>query len=572
MVTNVAERRIPPALALLLWCAFGTALVQLMLWRTAGNPRGFSPIFAYLLNAYDAHGNLILAAVVVLAFLLRREPAVLRIARAAGDHPWTMAAGAFVLLCAGALGVYHDHPLSMDEYVTRFQAQAFAAGHLSGLLPPPLLNDLIPPFFQNLFFTMSRPMGTVSATYWPGFALLMSPFAWLGVPWAANAAISALTLPALRRLALTLTGSREAAGWAVLLCAASPVFVVSGMSYYAMPAHLLCSVLYALLLLRPTVGRALLAGVIGSLALTLHNPLPHALFAAAFAVYLLLRREFTVLAALAAGYLPLGLLLGLGWPQFLSAMQVTRPEATAPAAAATAAVGTAAPAAISLVDKFWGYLSTALFLPTPATLEARFAGLSKVWTWGSAGLMVLAAWGWALERGRAEIKVLGAALLITFLGYFFVRFDQGHGWGYRYLHSAWFVLPLFGALALARDGGTDDHQELRSMAGWATALSLVAATGLRLVQTESFIAGQLRQVPPLTRAADPARPEVVFMDMRRGFYLQDLVQNDPFLRSPRILLVYRGPEEAQALMSARFPGYRREAAGPWGEHWVKSAP
>ena len=71
---------------------------------------------------------------------------------------------------------------------------------------------------------MSRPMGTVSASYWPGFALLLTPFAWLGVPWIANPLISALSLPALHRLALALTGSREAAGWAVLLCAASPVF------------------------------------------------------------------------------------------------------------------------------------------------------------------------------------------------------------------------------------------------------------------------------------------------------------------------------------------------------------
>src|SRR4029079_9208840 len=70
MVLNVGARRIPPALSLLLWCALGTALVQLLLWREASNPRGFSPIFWYLLSAYDAHGNLLLLAIAVAAFLL----------------------------------------------------------------------------------------------------------------------------------------------------------------------------------------------------------------------------------------------------------------------------------------------------------------------------------------------------------------------------------------------------------------------------------------------------------------------------------------------------------------------
>ena len=43
---------------------------------------------------------------------------------------------------------------------------------------------------------------------------------------------------------------REAAAWAVGFTLASPVFVVSALSYYSMPAHLLCNVLYVLLLLR----------------------------------------------------------------------------------------------------------------------------------------------------------------------------------------------------------------------------------------------------------------------------------------------------------------------------------
>jgi hypothetical protein len=263
----------------------------------------------------------------------------------------------------------------------------------------------------------------------------------------------------------------------------------------------------------------------------------------------------------------------MGWQQFLSAMLVAGLKARAPAATPEAAA--AAMAAVpSVMDKAIGFVSSSVRLPSLAILEVRIAGLSKVWTWGSAGLLVLAAWGYLAGRAQAGVKLLGAALAITFFGYFFVRFDQGHGWGYRYLHSAWFVLPLFAAIALAqpaREEG-EERAELRNMACWAVLLSLVAAVGLRLAQVDGFISRHLAQVPPLVRAVDSSRAEVVFMDIRKGFYVQDMVHNDPFLRSPRVLLVYRGPAEAEALMATHFPGYRKEAVGAWGEHWVKAAP
>jgi hypothetical protein len=83
-----------------------------------------------------------------------------------------------------------------------------------------------------------------------------------------------------------------------------------------------------------------------------------------------------------------------------------------------------------------------------------------------------------------------------------------------------------------------------------------------------FVERHLAQVPPLLRPASAERPEVVFVNMRAGFYTQDLVQNDALLRSPRIVMALPGPREAEALMALRFPGYRRVAQGTWGEHWI----
>jgi len=564
MVLNVDQRRIqhvPPALGLLLWCALAAALVQLLLWRVAPNPRNFSPIFWYLLNAYDSHGNLLLLAIAVMAFLLRRQPVVAGLVRFAAQHPWRIAAGALPLFCLGAATVYRGYPLSMDEYVALFQAETFAAGRLSGQFPPELMRELVPRFPPGYFFFSSLHTGQIAGSYWPGFALLMTPFAWLGIPWAVNPVISALTLPAVHRLTLALSGSREAAGWSVLLVLASPVFVVSALSFYAMPAHLLCNLLYVLLLLRPTPGRALLAGVAGSLALTLHNPLPHMLFGAAIFGWLLWRRTpLAVLAALVAGYIPLFALLGPGWLNYLAGVPVGAVAAKTadPAATQAAAAGPLSARVSSLA-------SSGLTLPTPKILEARIAGLSKVWTWGPAALMVLAAYGYAALREHPGAKALLAALFVTFAGYFLVPFDQGHGWGYRYLHSAWFVLPVFAAVAMVRL----PDAEMRQMAGWAVLLSLLLANGLRLTQVDAFIGRQLAQVPPLARAADPARREIVFVDPAAGFYTRDMVHNDPLLRGTRMVMVYDGREAAAALMARRFPAYTRREAGKWGELWTE---
>jgi hypothetical protein len=272
--------------------------------------------------------------------------------------------------------------------------------------------------------------------------------------------------------------------------------------------------------------------------------------------------------ALFAGYLPLLALFGWGWQQHLADVVKPKPAAVAAAPAAEPAKAQArAPAAMQPgpAERVASAMSAAIKPPTPKVLEARAAGLSKAWTWGAAGLLVLAAWGFALAREGPGVKALAAALAITFFGYFFTPFDQGHGWGYRYLHAAWFVLPVLAALALTRV----EDAEFRQMAAWAAVLSLVLANGLRIAQVDSFIGRHLNLVPPLARAADPARPEIVFLDYRAGAYVRDMHQNDPLLRGPRIVFAYDGADRAAELMARRFPDYTRRAEGKWGELWTR---
>jgi hypothetical protein len=549
---------------LLAWCVAGFAAVQLLLWRFA-ETQTFSSIFRYLLLAFDAHGNYLLLGIVLAAFALRRQAGALALVRVASERPWVMAAIAFPLLCLASLRVYHAHPLSMDEYSTAFQAQVFAAGRLTASYPVELMDRLIPTFFQSGFFRVSRATGEVSSAYWPGFAMLLAPFSWLGVPWALNPLVGALTLPAIHRLTREVTGSAEAGGWALLLTAASPVFVLTAISYYSMPAHLLLDLAFALLLLRPTPRRALLAGLVGSFALTLHVPIRHVFFAVPFLAWVVARPESRrCVPWLALGYLPFSLLLGFGWQFHLAELTA----AVAPAAPQAGTAAAKAPAAA--LSNLPALQLRPFMLPSLANIEARLAGLTKVWTWGAAGLLVLAVYGYRAAANRTAARLLAAALLITFFGYFFTTGDQGHGWGNRALHSAWFVIPVLAAAACV---GTEPAggQALRPMIAWGIVLSLLLANGLRLVQVESFIDRHLRQVPPLTRPLAPARFEIVFVNLANGFFTHDMIHNDPYLRSRRITMVLGTPESAASLMARYFPEYRKLEEGNWGQLWVAPA-
>ena len=85
---------------------------------------------------------------------------------------------------------------------------------------------------------------------------------------------------------------------------------------------------------------------------------------------------------------------------------------------------------------------------------------------------------------------------------------------------------------------------------------------------DAFMNRHLNQVPPLARSADRGQPEIVFVAPTAGFYTRDMVHNDPFLRGPRLTMVYDGEPQAAALMARRFPHYRRKLQGKWGELWT----
>ena len=295
---------------------FSSSIVTagILLWAHYFNGSDLAPIFRLLFAVHDAEGAGWLLAVLVLAVFVSGRLHSAEILRWVSDHMLWVAIATVLVLCAGSLIVYRNHPLAMDEYAPYLQSQIFAAGKFSGNFPVALMDWLVPPGFQNYFISVSKVTGDVASAYWPSFALLLTPFTALGIPWACNPVISALTLVVAHRLGLKIYGDRDVAAMVVLFTVASPVIFLDGISYYSMSAHLLANALYALLLIDPTPRKAALAGVVGSIALTLHNPVPHILFAAPWIIWLLTRDSGLRLSAwLAVGYAPLCLILGVGW-------------------------------------------------------------------------------------------------------------------------------------------------------------------------------------------------------------------------------------------------------------------
>lgn len=510
------------------------------------------PIFFSLFVLLDYWPAILGLVVVALGLLRPVQFAAMILVEGIGLRPYLTAAVTLVFLALGAYYAYQAHPLSMDEYSPYFQSQAFASGHLAGRFPPALLDWLVPPGFQNAFLVVSHKTGQVASIYMPGFALLLTPFMALGVPWLLNPVLGSLSVIVLHRLAMELFSDARLAGLSMLLAIASSAFAVNAMSYYSMTAHALANGLFVLLLLQPTVRRCLLAGLIGSIALVLHNPLPHALFALPWLVWLAMRPDrLRTVPAIAAGYLPLFLLLGAGWTRFSANLQGT--------AVATGAVDA------SVIERWAIGLANFLAAPSADLLFVRGIGLAKLWIWSVPVLLVAAVAGVWAGRSDHRIRLLAISCVTTLVGFLFVVFSQGHGWGFRYFHSAWLCLPLL-AVAAMRLPAMDQPSRPHTAYSYVSAVALLAlltTLPVQVWQVHEFIDRHLAQMPVSTEGTH----RLVIVNPVTGYYAVDLIQNDPFLRDPVWRMVSHGARADRAMIERHFPDLSNLSKGYRGEIW-----
>ncbi len=503
----------------------------------------FSPIFRLLLGVYDSRTAWLALAICVLASIWKRPGPVLRLADFFGNHPYIVALASMVMMGIGAILIYHDYPLSMDEYAAVFQAKIFASGRLVAQLPRNLVDWLVVSGFNGSFLVASSESGRAIGHYWPGFAALLAPFEFLNVPWLCNPTLAGLAIVLIHRITLETTGDRRAAGWALLFTVASGGFVANALSYYSMQAHLTANLLFATLILKPTRLRALGAGLVGSLALTLHNPVPHALFATPWLVAMALEREQRrFLLPLILGYLP-GVVLGLAWLMW------------------RADIGSGAHGAAAV----HGITDGVFTWPDATLLNMRAAALAKMWLWTLPCLFVFALLGRHRLGDKHSVRLLTQSAVLTFAGYLFVRFDQGHGWGFRYFQPAWGVVPILAGCAMT--SRSDAERRLVSFAGAAAVLNLVVVMPFQMHQISEVIGQHLAQLPP------PQRPgnNVYFIHPRGGFYVADMVQFDPLLRDQDLKLVSHGAALDAELIRQNWPSATKIASQRAADQWYLGA-
>ena len=555
MLANLPVRRSSSARALFL--ATGLLTAAILWWcKDFGSTHAASrlaPIFVYLFTALDYPATVCALLVVVIAAFVPYNYSFRGLLSWIADYTWPLAGVVCVVLSIGTLLVYLNYPLTHDEFAPYFQSQVFAAGHVAGKFPPGVVDWVVPTLYQNQFFFVSHLTGRIVSGYWPGFALLLTPFTFVGIPWACNPVISALTLPVMRQLALRIFGDRETAGLTVLLTLASPVFFGDGISYYSMSAHLLANSVFALLLLDPTPRRAIVAGLVGSIALTLHNPVPHVLFAVPWILGIARRRDAArLIGCLLVGYLPLCLLLGLGWAVFMGRVAHDGIAATTQPVASSGTLERAL---------------SAFSFPDETIMLARWIGVVKVWVWAVPGMVLLTLAGaWKCRHNR-HCRLFVASAVVTLLGYVLVPVDQGHGWGYRYFHSAWMVLPLLAAGAFARvpsesQQGQREDTDARTYLVACALLTLPLGWGLRAVQIREFIAAQMTSLRPPAYSGTERRV-VIMGPAARLAPLRD----DPWLRGDAIYLLSHGPAADVAMMRANFPNLHPVFTDAQGTVW-----
>jgi hypothetical protein len=487
--------------------------------------RRMTPIFRHLLMVNDSKTAWLSLAVCIVAAFWKNPTPLLKVIDFVGSHVATVLTATVALLALGAVFIYHSDAFCMDEYAAVFQAKTFAAGRLTAQLPPSVINWLIPPGFNGAFLVASRTTGQAMEAYWPGFSLILAPFEFLGVPWLCNSILAGITIFLIHRITLEITNDRRAAGWAVLFTLASGAFAAYAISYYSMQAHLTANLLFVWLLLKPTPYRAFGAGVVGSLALVLHNPFPHVLFAApwifAFAGSRDRRRSFF---ALILGYLPLTFLIGAGWLYVREFV-------------------TSGNSGFNIIGHT---INTAFRVPDKSMIDIRVAETVKMWIWAVPCLFLLAVLG-RLRRGDdRHVRLLTQSAVLTFVGYLFFIFDQGHGWGYRYFHSAWGVVPILAACAMNSRPQSNDR--LAAFAGAAAILNLVLVVPVQMMQMNDIIARHSAQLPP------PRRPgNNVYLVSDGGFYRADMVQSDPLLRDNDLILFSGGDVLDAELMRQNWP-------------------
>jgi hypothetical protein len=413
------------ALVILLVLAF-VAMVMPQTMTRIGSPEP-TPTMLY---AQD----LILLPLFCVAILLfgsgASQPGASLSSRVSGRRLALAAAAVFAVCLSGHWIVFQGLDFSRDEQMATFDAAVYGSGRLAA--PIPLVWRGIATAL-NLQFML--PIGDHAAwvsAYLPVNAMMRALVGTIADPVVTSPLLVAAGLLVLAAIGRRLWPASPGSQWAALLCyLGSSQIVITGMTAYAVSAHLTLNLLWLLLFLRR--NRIGFAGtlIVGFLATGAHQPLFHPLFALPFVLGLVWRgagqeqRQWRRFAAYGVGY---AVIAGfwLAWPIWISSHAGPVPVAN---------------------DR------EGIDYATRLMRELSLLNIGAVWTM-SVNLIRFVTWqhllllplmvlglvgGW---RRSALVPPLAIGIVLPILVMGILLPWQGHGWGYRYLH------PVLGSTCL----------------------------------------------------------------------------------------------------------------------------
>ena len=372
----------------------------------------------------------LLIALLALWLMPVRAPAV-RFTLQPKLKPHWIVALLMVLIClAGHWLVLSGYDASRDEQMAVFDAAIFASGQLAAPLDAmwrthaDALNTMFvyPAELRSAWISAYLPM---NAAIRAGIGLLTGLPELTGPLWTG---LGALALwGAIKSL---WPESREAAWLGMALYALSGQVLFAGMTAYAMPAHLALNLVWLNLFLKRRLAWDLLALGVGFVAVGLHQPLMHPMFAAPILLLPLLERDWKRAALYFFGYLAIGLFWFV-WPDATWHLVEGTHDAQP-----SASVGYLSRLVETLQRNGW----SAVYL-MPLNF-ARFVA------WNHPLLVPLAALGlFGAGKRYALPMALAGGVVLTFVVMMAILPYQGHGFGYRYMHGLignLILLAIFG--------------------------------------------------------------------------------------------------------------------------------
>ena len=416
-----------------------------------------------------------------------------------------VAAIVFLAATVGRLTIYQNFDLCIDEALNDFEARIMEQHHLGAAVPEKWQGFTKP---LSMGYTFYNPAGH----YWdsgflPGFAFLDYLFRQISFDWALSPLLAALSIGILWVLAMRIfpdTGP-VAGNIAILLLACSPQFMANAMTKFSWTAHLCGTLTWLWLFTHPNRYLFLLTPIFGALLIGLHQPHVHVLIAAPFIFRLALDRRWRAFAWFCLCYL-VGAFI---WYKVLLILRA------APPLAAGGDMGnlTQPPTHV--------FITVVLSL-----LFCVFHGLTAL-AWSTPLLlpcMTLAVISW--KNQPAIIRDALLAVGLTFFFYLLTPRGQGHGWGFRYLHSAYGLMALVaagGAVTLLRQG-------LQKEILYTVIASALFSLAIQFPYRASEIRSLVRPLALTWDYISHQKCDFVILKTSDFWYSWDLIRNDPWLQ------------------------------------------